>query len=116
LIIKAKQTRPLLAGTTIFFLLCSTILPLVSVAGELQGFRAAGRKQARMFYPRPGRHMKTLPRGHWPVKVGSRHYRFHKGVFYRPGPGGFVVVGAPIGARIHALPAAAVMVKPKAVG
>lgn len=111
---KVKPGQRLLAGTSTFFLLWSTVLAPAAGGGafrkETYLARADGPRQARMFYPRPGHHVKALPRGHQAVKVGPRHYRFHKGVFYRPGPGGFVVVGAPIGARIHALPEAAVMV------
>jgi Family of unknown function (DUF6515) len=55
--------------------------------------------------PPPGRELRTLPGGHEAVRVGRTDYRYRDGVFYRPRPaGGFVVVGAPIGARIRHLP------------
>jgi len=114
LLVRTKQYRPLLAGAVTYFFLSATILPTSVHAGALHGeyheTLLAGHKPARMFYPRPGHHVKTLPHGHRAVKVGSRHYHFLDGIFYRPGPGGFVVVAAPIDARVHALPAAAVMV------
>ena len=108
-----KRYRPLPAAAAFFFF-WATILPAGAHAGAFHGENPeallAGRGPGRMFYPRPGHHVKTLPHGHRALSVGPRHYHFHEGVFYRPGPGGFVVVAAPIGARIHALPAAAVMV------
>lgn len=42
--------------------------------------------------------------------MGPLKYFFLDGIFYRPGPGGYVVVSAPVGAVIRSLPAAAVMV------
>ena len=114
LIGKTKFHREQITRALLFYLAWSTALTPAAGAGvfrqETYLSRAAGHKPARMFYPRPGHHVKTLPRGHRAVKVGPRHYHFHKGVFYRPGPGGFVVVAAPVGARVHLLPAAAVMV------
>lgn len=111
--LRTKRYRRLLAGTATVFFLLATILPVSLHAEAFHGDHPetllAGHKSGRMFYPRPGHHVKVLPRGHRIVKAGPRSYHFHKGVFYRPGPGGFVVVSAPIGARIHVLPAAAVM-------
>ncbi len=45
-----------------------------------------------------------LPHGYVDVVVGRDHFYTHRGVFYRRGPRGFVVVGAPRGAIIRALP------------
>jgi hypothetical protein len=39
------------------------------------------------------------------ITVGPRRYFYDGGYFYRRGPAGYVVVGAPIGARIRGLPA-----------
>lgn len=111
---KTKSHRKQIARALLLFLVWPTVLTPAAGAGvfrqETYLARAAGHQQARMFYHRPGHHVKALPRGHQAVKVGPRHYQFHEGVFYRPGPGGFVVVAAPVGAMIHAIPAAAIMV------
>jgi hypothetical protein len=45
-----------------------------------------------------------LPHGYAEVRVGHDNYYYHRGTFYRPGPRGYYVVHAPIGARIRALP------------
>lgn len=58
-------------------------------------------------YPPPrdrGRVITRLPKGYGSVRVGRDEYYHHGGVYYRRGPGGFVVVGAPIGAVILGLP------------
>lgn len=52
--------------------------------------------------------VKNLPHGHHKVYVGKSHFYFHHGHFYRPVRQGFAIVSAPIGARIHALPAGVV--------
>jgi hypothetical protein len=63
--------------------------------------------QLRKSSPPPprGREVRTLPSGNETVRVGRTNYHYRDGVFYRPRPsGGFVVVGAPLGARIRHLP------------
>ncbi len=45
-----------------------------------------------------------LPRGYMEVVVGREHFYSHRGVFYRRGPHGFVVVQAPRGAILRQLP------------
>jgi hypothetical protein len=45
-----------------------------------------------------------LPHGYLDVVVGRDHYFSHRGVFYRRGPHGMVVVRAPRGAILRALP------------
>lgn len=56
--------------------------------------------------PAVGHQVRFLPRGHVTVSVGSAHYHYHNGVFYRPhGAAGYVVVNAPIGVRVRTLPA-----------
>jgi Family of unknown function (DUF6515) len=55
--------------------------------------------------PVPGREVRTLPPQHETLRVGRTPYQYRDGVFYRPRPGGsFVVVRAPIGARVRILP------------
>jgi len=125
---RMKHHQPLLVSTSIFFLLCSTILPpaanarasrkkpdepRVAESTKPRGVnstkpRVVGYKKSRVIYPRPGHHVKALTWGHRTVKVGPRNYFFLKGVFYQNGSGGYVVVAAPIGARILSLPAASI--------
>ncbi len=45
-----------------------------------------------------------LPRGAVEVSVGRDRYYTHRGVYYRPGPNGYVVVRAPRGIIIRELP------------
>lgn len=46
-----------------------------------------------------------LPTGHKNIVVLGKNYRYHKGVFYKKGSAGYVVVRNPIGAIIGLLPA-----------
>ena len=48
--------------------------------------------------------IKVLPNGHKRVVVRGVPYYYHRGVFYRPGANGYVVVDAPKGFRIGELP------------
>lgn len=45
-----------------------------------------------------------LPRGYTEVMVGRERYYTHRGVYYQRGPRGYVVVRAPRGAFVRALP------------
>ena len=59
--------------------------------------------------PRPhfdpiGRRVRELPRRRRPVVVRDRRYYYHRGMYYRPRPPGYVVVRAPIGARVGVMP------------
>ncbi|RME70062.1 MAG: hypothetical protein D6781_07225 [Verrucomicrobia bacterium] len=45
-----------------------------------------------------------LPHGAVRVDVGGKPYYYHRGVFYRKGPRGFVVVAPPRGAIVRTLP------------
>jgi hypothetical protein len=56
------------------------------------------------YYPAVGSSVRVLPDGYRPYFFGGRHYYFFGGVWYAPGPAGFLVVGAPIGLAISALP------------
>jgi hypothetical protein len=64
-------------------------------------------RPARSIAPRPapGREVRTLPPQNEALRVGRTPYHYRDGVFYRPRPGGsFVVVRAPLGARVRILP------------
>ena len=57
-------------------------------------------------YPRAGHEVRSLPKGHTLVRVNRHNYHYHHGVFYRPrSHGSYVVVRAPLGARVRHLPA-----------
>lgn len=56
------------------------------------------------YYPEVGYSLTILPAGNVALTFHGGRYFFHSGVWYRPGPAGYVVVGAPMGAVIPALP------------
>jgi hypothetical protein len=56
------------------------------------------------FYYQPGYRVNPLPHGHTRIFVNALEYYFYDGFFYRPSPGGYVVVESPMGAIIAALP------------
>ncbi|MDJ0656502.1 MAG: DUF6515 family protein [Xanthomonadales bacterium] len=59
----------------------------------------------RPVYHPPGYRIARLPRRHVTIHVHNRPYFYDHGVFYRPfHSGGYVVVGAPLGARVRHLP------------
>jgi hypothetical protein len=61
--------------------------------------------QWRAKYPPVGGHVNRVPDGSEAIRVGRDPYHYHSGVFYRPGaPGVYVVVRAPLGARVQHLP------------
>ena len=55
------------------------------------------------FLPR-GHQAKVLPAGHLRLSVGGSPFFYHGGVFYQPQGSVYVVVSAPIGARVGSLP------------
>jgi hypothetical protein len=58
------------------------------------------------YYPAPGYAVRTLPPGHLVIARGPNRFYYHAGVWWRPGPAGFVVVHPPIGLVIPVLPPA----------
>ncbi|UCC24235.1 MAG: hypothetical protein JSU98_10895 [Gemmatimonadales bacterium] len=52
----------------------------------------------------------VLPHGFVTITVAGSRYYYHRGVFYRPHRGGFLVVPAPYGAVVEVLPAGYVMI------
>jgi len=56
------------------------------------------------YYPEVGYSLTVLPTGNVAITFRGGRYFFHAGVWYRPGPSGYVVVGAPVGAVIPVLP------------
>lgn len=76
-------------------LLASVLLPLGETA-------FADRREHRDHST--GTVVRSLPHGSGSVWVGRSRYHYHSGVFYRQGPSGFLVVGAPVGAVILGIP------------
>jgi len=58
------------------------------------------------YYPAPGYAVHALPAGHLVIARGPDRFYYHAGVWWRPGPAGFVVVRPPIGVVIPVLPPA----------
>ena len=53
---------------------------------------------------RHGHVIAKLPHGHRTIYVDRSRYYFYDGIFYRPGPTGYVVISAPVGAIVASLP------------
>jgi hypothetical protein len=56
------------------------------------------------FYPPVGASVRALPEGYRPYYHGGSRFYFSGGIWYAPGPAGFVVVRPPIGLTIAVLP------------
>ena len=67
--------------------------------------------QKRGHLHRHGRVVKRVPSKRKRIIVRGAKYYYHRGIFYRPGPWGYMVVGAPIGARVRRLPPAYIKVR-----
>lgn len=52
----------------------------------------------------PGYQLRRLPRGQIRIAVGPERYHYYDGMFFRPARSGYVVVTAPISARVPTLP------------
>jgi len=90
---RKKRLRTLMTGVG--------LVALVSLWGGDAAFAYRDRRPDA--HPR-GKVVVKLPRGHRAVRVGKDRYYHHRGVFYRRGPSGYVVVGAPIGAVVLSIP------------
>ena len=58
------------------------------------------------YYPAPGYVVATLPTGHVVITFRGTPFYFQGGVWFRPAPGGFVVVTPPVGIVVPILPSA----------
>lgn len=56
------------------------------------------------YYPAVGASVRVLPEGYRPYFWGGHPYYFYGGVWYAPGPIGFLVVRPPVGVVISVLP------------
>jgi hypothetical protein len=64
---------------------------------------------SRIIRPSIGQRVSVLPSNHQIVRVGVDSYRYANGSFYRPGSqGAYIVVNAPLNARVDRLPLGAV--------
>jgi len=94
-------TKPKTAVRAVVIFMSLSIVTLTFTENTLAFRRHLGGAVA----PRHGTVIVDLPAGHRTVYVGRSRYFYRSGVFYRPGPSGYVVVRAPIGAVIAAPPA-----------
>jgi len=56
------------------------------------------------YYPPRGQVLRTLPPGYRPYAYGGSRFYFNAGVWYAPGPYGFVVTRPPFGLYVNVLP------------
>jgi hypothetical protein len=56
------------------------------------------------YYPRAGSVVRTLPGGYRPYYYHGSRFYFSGGIWYAPGPGGFIVARPPVGLFINVLP------------
>lgn len=56
------------------------------------------------YYPRSGVVVRTLPGGYRPYYYRGSHYYFSGGIWYAPGPYGFIVTRPPVGLFVSVLP------------
>lgn len=63
----------------------------------------------RSAHPSVGQVVRVLPSARQAIRIGAANYEYANGNFYRPSPqGGYVVVKAPLNARVRSLPPGAV--------
>ncbi len=58
----------------------------------------------RRDFRRPGEPVRVLPNRHERIRVNNRPYFYRSGIFYEPRSSGYVVIRAPLGARVRSLP------------
>lgn len=71
------------------------------------GHAARRRGRRIIISPRVSRYgyvVPRLPRGYRRIWHSRKPFYYYRGVFYRPGPAGFIVVGPPLGAIVVTLP------------
>jgi hypothetical protein len=74
------------------------------VRGDMHGQVFDGRYGHGHYYPAFGASFHDLPGGYRPYFFRGNPFYFFEGVWYAPGPGGFMVVRPPIGLSIAILP------------
>jgi len=69
-----------------------------------RGYVLDGRYNHGHYYPAYGAHFRSLPDGYRPYYWRGSPYYFYGGIWYAPGPGGFLVVRPPVGLFVSVLP------------
>jgi hypothetical protein len=77
---------------------------LASKAATRDASRAASRAPRDAFYRKPGTVAATLPPNSAKVEVAGETYHYSRGLFYKDLAGKYLVVPAPVGAVVDALP------------
>jgi len=72
--------------------------------GQFHGQVFDGRYNHGHYYPAFGSHVGVLPGGYRPYFYHGSPFYFWGGIWYAPGPGGFVVVNPPFGLALSVLP------------
>jgi hypothetical protein len=81
--------------------------------GRQQAFRGGGAPRGQVldnrynhgyYYPRAGTVVRTLPGGYRPYYYHGSPFYFSGGIWYAPGPYGFIVARPPVGLFINVLP------------
>jgi len=105
---KPKHGTSRSVRAVVFLLLATLALPHLGQArppGPKPRQPAVRHHRHAPVYPKPGFHIRVLPQAYLALQVGALTYFFLDGIFYRPGVDGYVVVPAPVGARVTTLPA-----------
>jgi hypothetical protein len=96
---------------TTSFLIAAALFAGAAIAQPRERFRTEhwvfdDRYHHNHYYPVPGYAVRALPAGHLVIAHGPNRFYYQAGVWWRPGPAGFVVVRPPIGLVIPVLPPA----------
>ena len=94
----AKRSHVLFIIISILLTACLLTVN-ISFAGPVRG-RVSTNRHVII----PGTVVAKLPARHHSIQVRGAHYFFANGIFYKKGPSGFIVITAPFGAIITALP------------
>ena len=86
------RNAPILAGIGVLLLSATCLLTSASADPHDGGYHQRGHE------------VRYLPPRHREIRVSGHPYYYASGMFYQPSPQGYVVVSAPIGARVNMLP------------
>ncbi len=95
--------------TLLMFLAVSVLLMSASISNtDAQWRRGGGYRSPAWHYshvPARGAFFRGYPRGAAPIFWGGHNYYFHRGLFYHPWRGGYIIAPPPFGLRVGFLPA-----------
>ena len=101
---KQSLTKQYLTSIFIVLLLCSSSVSFAQ-SGKYKKHKKINNYRAPIHhYYAVGHRVSRLPTGFISLSFSGRNYFYHSGVYYRPFNSQYVVVNAPIGASIRALP------------